>query len=88
MGRRARLHLRRRGSAVPPVHASDDDTEPRAPKGFKTEFDKKGWPSLAIGGWQRPFDEPLPARPPTRHARSVRIAAALVSLNGHMKIRR
>src|SRR3979490_1165285 len=32
-----------RGMPCPQCNASDDDTEPRAPKGFKTEVDKKGW---------------------------------------------
>jgi hypothetical protein len=31
------------GMPCPQCNASDDDTEPRAPKGFKTEVDKKGW---------------------------------------------
>ena len=29
------------GAPCPQCNASDDGTEPRAPKGFKTEFDKK-----------------------------------------------
>jgi hypothetical protein len=31
------------GAPCPRCNAGDEDTEPRAPKGFKTEFDKKGW---------------------------------------------
>jgi hypothetical protein len=31
------------GAPCPQCNASNDDTEPRPPKGFKTEFDKKGW---------------------------------------------
>jgi hypothetical protein len=31
------------GAPCPSCNPSDADTEPRPPKGFKTEFDKKGW---------------------------------------------
>jgi len=31
------------GAPCPRCNASDADTAPRMPKGFKTEFDKKGW---------------------------------------------
>jgi hypothetical protein len=31
------------GAPCPSCNESDEDTEPRAPKGFKTEHDKKGW---------------------------------------------
>jgi hypothetical protein len=31
------------GAPCPSCNESNEDTEPRAPKGFKTEFDKDGW---------------------------------------------
>jgi hypothetical protein len=43
MGRRARLSLQRCWRAMPAMQPSDENNPPRPPKGFRTEFDKKGW---------------------------------------------